>query len=166
MKRTAKKLFTLTVVLGIILATSVGIAAADIKIYINGNEFIPLDAGGNLAAPFIEDGTTYVAGRALFEAYGLPVEYDADSNTAIFGDMPEVLPDTPLENGQIRVILNQQETVFYDVNGTEVAPILKEGTTYFPLRGVSENLGLAVNWDSQQHAVLIEGTIETVATSE
>lgn len=53
-----------------------------IKILVNGAEFKPKDANGNEVMTFVYDGTTYAPLRALAEAYGLEVGYDADQNMA------------------------------------------------------------------------------------
>lgn len=49
-----------------------------IKILVNGEEFKPKDANGNDVMTFTYNGTTYAPLRALAEAYGLEVGYDAE----------------------------------------------------------------------------------------
>lgn len=53
-----------------------------VKIKVNGEEFRPKDANGNDVMTFIYNGTTYAPLRALAEAYGLEVGYDATANMA------------------------------------------------------------------------------------
>jgi hypothetical protein len=53
-----------------------------VKIKVNGTEFRPKDANGNDVMTFIYNGTTYAPLRALAEAYGLEVGYDAAANMA------------------------------------------------------------------------------------
>lgn len=53
-----------------------------IKILVNGTEFQPTDVTGNEVMTFVYDGTTYAPLRALAEAYGLEVGYDAEKNMA------------------------------------------------------------------------------------
>lgn len=53
-----------------------------VKIKVNGEEFKPKDANGNDVMTFIYNGTTYAPLRALAEAYGLEVGYDAVANMA------------------------------------------------------------------------------------
>lgn len=53
-----------------------------INIQVKGKVFQPKDANGNDVAVFAYNGTTYAPLRALAEAYGLEVGYDASSNMA------------------------------------------------------------------------------------
>ena len=53
-----------------------------IRVMVNGQEFQPRDAQGNEVYVFQSNGTTYVPLRALSEAYGLEVGYDARQNMA------------------------------------------------------------------------------------
>lgn len=57
-----------------------------VKIKVNGEEFKPKDANGNDVMTFIYNGTTYAPLRALAEAYGLQVGYDAGANMATVDD--------------------------------------------------------------------------------
>lgn len=58
------------------------IEVSPINIQVNGEMFRPKDAAGNDALVFTYNGTTYAPLRALAEAYGLEVGYDAASNLA------------------------------------------------------------------------------------
>lgn len=62
-----------------------------IKIRVNGEDFQPTDANGNPVMVFAYNGTTYAPLRALAEAYGLEVGYDAAANMATV--------DAPATNG-------------------------------------------------------------------
>ena len=53
-----------------------------IRVMVNGQVFQPRDAQGNEVYVFQANGTTYVPLRALSEAYGLEVGYDAGQNMA------------------------------------------------------------------------------------
>ena len=53
-----------------------------IKIMVNGETFHPKDAQGKEVMTFSVNGTSYAPVRALAEAYGLEVGYDAKTNTA------------------------------------------------------------------------------------
>lgn len=53
-----------------------------IKILVNGEEFKPKDVTGKSVMTFVYDGTTYAPLRALAEAYGLEVGYNAELKMA------------------------------------------------------------------------------------
>ena len=78
----------LTVLLAVFLPVSVMAAngwtltAYPIRVLIDGEVFQPKDVNGNDVRLFTVDGTTYCPLRALAEAYGLEVGYDAASGTA------------------------------------------------------------------------------------
>ena len=55
----------------------------------------------------------------------------------------------------IRLSINGQTVVPKDVNGTVVDPFIVDGTTYLPVRAVSEALGKQVDWDDETSTVLI-----------
>ena len=64
------------------LAVSQSISIDPIRVKVNGEEFRPKDANGNDGLVFAYNGTTYAPLRALAEAYGLEVGYDAAENMA------------------------------------------------------------------------------------
>lgn len=65
-----------------------------INIQVNGETFVPRDVNGNEVPVFAYEGTTYAPLRALAEAYGLEVGYDADKNMATVTD-PDMKPEPP-----------------------------------------------------------------------
>ena len=72
------------------LSKKVEIVYRNIKICIDGAFFEPKDAGGNPAEPFILDGTTYLPVRAVANAIGKDVAWDAATNTVYLGKKPEL----------------------------------------------------------------------------
>ncbi len=66
-----------------------------INIQVNGETFVPKDVNGKEVPVFAYEGTTYAPLRALAEAYGLEVGYDADANMATVND-PEAKPEQPV----------------------------------------------------------------------
>lgn len=58
----------------------------NIKIVLNGKEITPTDANGKAVEPFTIDGTTYLPVRAISNALGLNVGWDAETNTVILDD--------------------------------------------------------------------------------
>lgn len=62
------------------------------NVLVNGEEFKPKDAKGNDVLVFVYNGTTYAPLRALAEAYGLEVSYNAEKGIATV--------DTPIANAE------------------------------------------------------------------
>ncbi len=66
----------------------------NIQVLVEGQPFHPTDVNGDPALVFVADGTTYAPLRALAEAYGLYVTYDASTRTAqVTAEPPEEVPD-------------------------------------------------------------------------
>lgn len=61
---------------------AIKIEVSPINVLVNGEVFQPKDANGNDVMVFTYNGTTYAPLRALAEAYGLEVGYDATNNIA------------------------------------------------------------------------------------
>ncbi|MCL1905896.1 MAG: stalk domain-containing protein [Clostridiales bacterium] len=55
----------------------------------------------------------------------------------------------------IQLIINGIRVVPRDVNGTVVEPFIYNGTTYLPIRAVSEALGKSVEWDGATQTVYV-----------
>lgn len=97
-----KKRFTVTtLVLVMILGIAAGavggmtIQVDPINIQVNGQVFQPKDVNGNDVPVFAYNGTTYAPLRALAEAYGLTVGYDAANNMATVTDPKAAGTTTP-----------------------------------------------------------------------
>lgn len=78
------------------LATSgaIKIEVSPINVLVNGAVFRPMDANGNGVMVFTYNGTTYAPLRALAEAYGLEVGYDARNNIATVNSPAAQAPQT------------------------------------------------------------------------
>lgn len=61
--------------------------------------------------------------------------------------------------GGISIYLNGEQQVAKDVNGKVVEPLIYEGTTYVPIRAVSEWLGKTVTWQGSTNSVYINDSV-------
>ncbi len=57
----------------------------NIKILIDGKEYQPTDANGNVVEPFIYNGTTYLPVRAIATAFDKEVDWEAQTSTVTLG---------------------------------------------------------------------------------
>lgn len=102
---------------------------------------------GKATAPVIIGGRTLLPIRAIIEAYRGTLEWDAAAQKV-----------TIKCNGKTIELWINSTATFVDGNKViaEVAPRIINGRTMLPLRFVSENLGLEVNWDSAKKQITIK----------
>ncbi len=118
---------------------------AGISVQLNG-EFIVFDD----AVPEITNDRTFLPFRAVLEAIGAEVGYDAETSTVSAKrdgvDMSMVLGQNTaaiVEDGQTRTV------------EMDVAAYVKNGRTYVPVRFVAEAFGCNVGWDANSRTVII-----------
>jgi len=76
----------------------------NIKIVVDGKEFIPMDANGNSIEPFIVNGTTYLPVRAVAGAVGKEVYWDGPNYTVYLGNMDGKLEYPSLRLKDVKAI--------------------------------------------------------------
>lgn len=91
-----------------IITARTAIEVDPVNILVNGETFVPHDVNGNEVAVFAYNGTTYAPLRALAEAYGLKVGYDAEKNMA-----------TVVETGEEAYKTNSEETYSFSYDYEE-----------------------------------------------
>lgn len=135
-----KRIAALAVVLAVLLSLMAVPAAAApplLEVRVN-NHPVMFDA-----EPIIVNDRSLVPFRAIFEALGARVEWEARSRTV-----------TATRQGTTVVLQIDNPTAY--VNGAAVSvldgvvPIIHQGRTMVPLRFISESLGLDVKWDAAQ----------------
>lgn len=122
---------------------------ATIYVYLDGEEIVP--AGGyqqlreSLPAQ-AQNGRTLVPIRAVSEALGAQVTWVQESNQVrLLRGTDEIV----MTLGQTGATRNGQPFQM------DVAPFAQEGTTFVPVRYISEFFGQTVTWDGPLHRVLI-----------
>ncbi|MBR6399750.1 MAG: copper amine oxidase N-terminal domain-containing protein [Firmicutes bacterium] len=111
-----------------------------IEVFLNG-EKMTFDS-----EPYIENGTTRVPMRAIFEGLGAKVDWDNDKKlvTAEKGGV-----EIKLTIGEETALVNGEE------NKLLVPAEIKNSRTMVPLRFVSEALGAKVDWDGETKTITI-----------
>lgn len=108
----------------------------------NNGKFMNIDA-----PPFIENGKTMVPIRAIGEALGAELKWDANAKKVTY----------TIETRFIELwIGNSTAYVSGKKVKLDVPPRIVDGRAFVPLRFVSENLGARVSWDPTEKRVTIE----------
>ncbi|MCD8214749.1 MAG: copper amine oxidase N-terminal domain-containing protein [Clostridiales bacterium] len=117
-------------------------ASQTIGIYLNG------EALSFPQEPYIEDGTTMVPMRAIFEALGAEVLWDGALRTI-----------DASKDGTNIVLTIDSTTAYINGEASELAkaPVIVEGSTMVPLRFVSEALGCEVSYEAETKSIYING---------
>lgn len=124
-----------------------------VQIIINGEKLVPKDVNGQVVSPFILEGTTYLPIRAVSEALGQKVNWDGEKRIIYIGE--SVASETEASD-VIQIVINSRLLTPTDVNGKIVNPILADGTTYVPVRAITEALEKNVRWDGNERIVYID----------
>jgi hypothetical protein len=139
----------LLIILSSLLLTS--IAYASPKVTLDGKQ-LTFDV-----PPVIDSGRTLVPLRAIFEALGATVQWNANNQTIV------------ATKGDTSIQLTVGKTSATK-NGVQIAldvpPKIIDGRTLVPLRFIGEALGCQVNWDESTQTVSISDTASGSTTSQ
>jgi uncharacterized repeat protein (TIGR02543 family) len=103
------------------------------------------------AAPLIQNGRTLLPIRAIVEAFGGTVEWNAELRVVtMYLNGHQV----SLQIGNWQGYVDGVQTAI-DPSDPKVVPIIISGRTFLPLRFVAENLGLQVEWDPVTRTVTV-----------
>ncbi len=119
------------------------IGSKDIKVKKNGVENVVATD----VAPFIHRDYTLIPLRGLLEQMGAKVNWiDYDQKIEVV-----------TEDGTYMIFQIEEDRVYINNirYNTPVAPIIKDGRTFIPLRFVSENMGYNVGWDGSIQEITI-----------
>lgn len=160
------KRFSIILFVTILILLTPVISGAECRIMIDGEELICVDSNENEVVPFVHEGTTYVPVRAIAQAFDTTVSWDQETKTVHLG---ETGGEAEL-NEQINIFCDGKEYICTDVNGVRVFPILREGTTYLPIRSIGALFGKKIYWDNLTQTALLttppaESTIEYLKES-
>lgn len=71
----------------------------------------------------------------------------------VFGE--QITKTAELFYNNIKIYIDGEEIIPKDANGNKVEPFTMNGTTYLPVRAISNALGANVQWDPNKNAVII-----------
>ena len=155
MKRTVFSIFVIAVALALSLVAG-AVTAEELPDY-NADEISIFVDGTQLecpAAPFIDNGRTLVPMRAIFERLEAVVEWEGTTRTIT------------ATKGETVIIMQISNTVLTK-DGVEetmdVAPVIVGGSTFVPLRAVSQALGTKVDWFGNMRTASITSPGKTPA---
>ncbi|HOB12600.1 MAG TPA: stalk domain-containing protein [Syntrophomonadaceae bacterium] len=147
-----KKTLTISILLALIISIAVAVPPAiaqpdTVVIYIEGK---PLESE---VPPVIRGDRTMVPLRAICEGLGLAVQWDAENYFVLISSNESNLVAPPGEVG------SPQNTIRIFFNGYElkskVAPFILNNRTMVPIRIISEEMGMKVDWNPETYEVYI-----------
>ena len=123
-------------------------AASTIAVQLDGQELTFTDA-----VPQVQDERTFLPFRAVFEAMGAEVSYNAETNQV----------SAVRDGTTVTMTLGSTEATVTtgDVTTTlamDVAPYAAENRTYIPVRFAAQAFGCAVGWDQDDSTVILVDT--------
>lgn len=151
-----KLLIMLILTMSLSILFCLNVFADNISVYVDNEQVQLTNAIGSNVYPFIQNGTTYVPLRGISETLDCDVVWDGSNNTILI--YKEKQSDNLVfrnNSDEIQLYVDNQLVELKDANGAIVKPFIKDGTTYVPLRGVSQVLGCWVRWNGQTKTVSI-----------
>ncbi len=127
------------------------------------------DAIGNNVFPITYNDSTYLPVRALSSLFKKGITWQGDTKTILLGQGDIDTQAARYENGihqaayteraiksdEISIIYNGEKQTFKDANGVVVYPIIFNGTTYLPVRALSNLFEASITWVGESKSIYI-----------
>ena len=121
-----------------------GNAESDVKILLDGNE-VKSDV-----APFIQNDRTMVPARAIFEAMGAQVTWDAENKTVLMVRQKDSeFTSVVLQIGLEYAFVNSENV------SLDAPAVIVNDRTFVPLRFITEAFNESITWDDATRTVSI-----------
>ncbi|MFC4812821.1 stalk domain-containing protein [Paenibacillus sp. GCM10023250] len=120
-------------------------APAGPQLAING-----VPTGRTALAPVVSDGAMLLPMRALAEAFGWRVKWDAAHKAAMIASQPKPPAVNPSGAGELSIWVNGKR-----LTGADAKPALVKGSVYLPLRATADALGLGLTWTPGVNGALL-----------
>lgn len=173
-----KFLVTLTLALTLVASNMVYAAVIPTEVELNQNLTITYNGKvqrfknvkGDIVYPISYEGTTYLPIRSISCLFETEIEWDENTNSIYLGkgsldtvaaeDISEFVPGTNQNiivdlNQDIKIYYNNEVQTFKDVNGKVVYPLSYQGTTYLPVRAISNLYNANIEWIGETSTVVI-----------
>lgn len=148
-KRFGAALLALTVLTAMLTGTALAAEPEDggISVQLDGQALAFTDA-----VPEITSDRTFLPFRAVLEAMGAAVDYDAETSTVSAQKDGVTLSMVP---GQTELTVTEGDQI--STVEMDAAPYIKEsnGRTYIPVRYAAESFGYSVGWDANTRTVVL-----------
>lgn len=162
LRRFTFALIAVIFVLGIAVPAA---SASNIRVFVEGTLITPRDVQGRVVNPIVIDGMTFLPIRAIGEAFDREIEWDGATQTVFVGRRPARMTD---RGTNINVFIDGTQLIARDAQGRVISPVIRDGTTFLPLRAIGEAFDKEVHWDARNQSVFVgRGTFTiTVADRE
>lgn len=144
-----------------------------VRISVDGKEFVPVDSDGAPVEVFLYNGTTYLPVRGISNLFGLGIEWDNETKSVYLGsrDGKELAKysgtasaeASPFTFASKTITVHTGVSIYYndeyfhptDSEGFSVEVFLYNGTTYLPVRAISQLMNAGIDWDQTTKTVLL-----------
>lgn len=128
------------------------------------------NVNGEIVYPISYSGTTYLPVRSISCLFETAIEWDGENNSIYLGsgDLDTISAETIQEfisgtnqtitvklNEDIKIYHNGEIQTFKDVNEKVVYPLSYNGTTYLPVRAISNLYNANIEWIAETSTVVI-----------
>lgn len=176
-----KKLFAILIITLTIISSVAYAAVIPTEVELNKNLTITFNGQmqkfknvkGDRVFPISYQGTTYLPIRSISCLFETEIMWDGNTNSIYLGkgELDKIAAESTntkliTDNEYITVELNQdikiyhnnQVQTFRDVTGKVVYPLSYNGTTYLPVRAISNLYNAGIEWDGETSTVVITKT--------
>lgn len=162
-----KKILSLFLVATLATTNSFTVLGSDYKTTISKSN-IYIDGVKVTSVPLLINGSTYVPLRNLSETAGMKVDFDGKTNTINVNTTNQKPKEVASTNNSSAIKTIEKSNSKIYVNGIELTSdaVLVNGSTYVPLRNLTETAGMKVDFDNATGEININSNSSGSSDSE